>query len=113
MAKWVKGQSGNPDGRPKGSSNGFTEMRGKFMEVFQQLGGTDGLKAWVEKDPKNQDTFYRLIVQLVPKESNVTLDTTPATPEDRAVQAANAFFAAAMGDRPESGADSEPDTMPH
>jgi len=45
---WVKGQSGNPAGRPKGSKNRITDLTKVFLEAFYaDLPGNPGGKAFL------------------------------------------------------------------
>lgn len=109
---WKKGQSGNPLGKPKGAKNKFTKMKESFASVFKQVGGTKALRTWVEADPENKKAFYEMIVRLMPKDSNVSIEGTITT-SDRAVRAAESFFERALGERPGSGDGSESPTLPH
>ena len=76
---WEKGQSGNLTGRPKGSRNKFTHLRDEFMLAFEEIGGREALVKWAESNP---DQFYKLIVQMLPKERIVDMTTRTATLED-------------------------------
>ena len=37
------GKSGNPNGRPKGAKNRYTEIKESFLKAFDKLGGSNGL----------------------------------------------------------------------
>ena len=65
---WVKGQSGNPGGRPVGLKDKASEIRLSFYEAFNKTGGIVGLIKWVNKDNSNKKEFYKLLLQLLPKE---------------------------------------------
>ena len=59
---------GNPKGvgRPKGRRNRLTvEVKAALETVFEERGGTAGLKAWSDQDP---GAFYQLWGRLLPKE---------------------------------------------
>ena len=59
-----KGHTGNPNGRPKGSKNKFTQSaKEAFQLAFDKLGGAVGLAKWA-KD--NQGEFYKLYSKLIP-----------------------------------------------
>ena len=66
MAKFEKGKSGNPKGRTKGSKNKFTSLKDSFLEVYQMLGGTEGLCEWAEDSKANKKTFYQMICRMLP-----------------------------------------------
>jgi|SRR5208283_2851086 len=74
-------EPGNP-GRPKGTPNKFTQLKGAFIEAFEEIGGKDGLSAWA-KQSRNRAEFYRLISKLFPKE--VELSGTDSGPIDHKV----------------------------
>ena len=87
MALYKKGQSGNPSGRPKGTKNRVTkDIKSAYLEVFQRLGGIDGLKKWAEG---NRDIFYGQISKMLPKdlqiksEHDLTINIISAIPEPR------------------------------
>lgn len=63
-----KGQSGNPAGKKKGSTNRFTDLKTSFLSVYQRLGGDDALLKWAQDDPRNQSTFYIMLKSMLPKE---------------------------------------------
>jgi len=56
---------GNP-GRPKGAKNKFTSLRSSFLEVFEKLGGTQGLLDWCARSSKNQAQFYSWVTKMLP-----------------------------------------------
>ena len=60
------GQSGNPKGRFKGSTNKITkDLKTAYLEAFELRGGVQGLLDWSEKSP---DAFYGQISKMLPKE---------------------------------------------
>jgi len=64
-------------GRPKGMKNHFTSLKDSFLEVFEKLGGTDGLLEWA-KINRNKSEFYRMVTKMLPAnvavEANVKAD---------------------------------------
>ena len=72
MARFERGKSGNPNGRPKGSKNKLTELKDAYLGVFDGLGGQKGLKEWVEAHPRNKTAFYGWLTKMLP--ANVQVD---------------------------------------
>ena len=68
----MPGESGNPKGRPKGSKNKFTTLKDAFLGVFEDVGGREGLKDWVNESKANRREFYRMITKMLP--ANVSVD---------------------------------------
>ena len=73
------GDKGNPNGRPKGSENKFTNLKQSFLDVFEKIEKESEKNSEVKslyklaiKNDKNQMTFYQIISKMLP--SNVTVD---------------------------------------
>ena len=65
------GQSGNPNGRPKGSRDKINEaFLSDFAEVWEQH-GKDAMLKVAQADPA---TFVRVAASLLPKENNHNVD---------------------------------------
>ena len=68
QAQWQPGQSGNPNGRPKGSRNKFSET---FLADFLATWEAHG-KAVLEHVATNYPSvFLRVAAQVMPKDLNV------------------------------------------
>jgi hypothetical protein len=62
-------------GRPKGSTNKIPRrVKEDIIEVFEALGGTDGMLNWALADDKNKTEFYRMYGRLAPTEQKVVGD---------------------------------------
>lgn len=70
---FVKGQSGNPEGRSKGTPNKLTKtVREKVLNVFNELQEDPKtcLLAWAKEEPTE---FYKIASKLIPTELNATI----------------------------------------
>ena len=68
-----KGQSGNPDGRPKGAKDKLPRsVKDKFDYLYDEVGGNEGFKKWIMKNDHNRGVFYGWYSKMLP--SNVTAD---------------------------------------
>jgi len=48
----------------------LTNLKHSFLEVYEKLGGTDGLYEWVDSNNRNKSQFYNMIHKMLP--SNLT-----------------------------------------
>jgi hypothetical protein len=72
-ATGVPFKKGDPRaGRPKGTTNHFTSLKDSFLEVFEKLGGTEGLLTWVKSGNRNKAEFYRMVTKMLP--ANVSVE---------------------------------------
>ena len=91
MPLYEKGQSGNPQGRRKGSRNRLTQgLKDAYLGAFDSLGGMEGLIVWGKKNP---DLFYGQISKMLPKgieinsESELVINIISNIPEPKALPA--------------------------
>ena len=68
---WVKGVSRNPAGRPKGSKHKMTQIREDWLSAYKEGGGK---KLFAELIKKDLSTFFKLGVQMLPKDVNLDVD---------------------------------------
>ena len=52
---------------PSGTPN-YKEVRSDFVWVYKRMGGKKALLAWASHSKDAQETFYRELLRLVPKE---------------------------------------------
>ena len=72
--------TGPGPGRPKGSTNKFTDLKQAYLDVFEKIekegqkkeGGIKSLFEWATKNDRNQGAFYQMIARMLP--SNVDAD---------------------------------------
>jgi len=70
-----KGESGNPNGREKGSKNKFTSLKEEFLKAFHDEDGIDGargMKKLIKDSTRNKFIFLQMCSRMLP--SNVTID---------------------------------------
>ena len=63
----------NPEGKQSGTIDKMKRIKVAFLDVFEKTGGVESLVAWVNKDDRNRETFYRLLLTVLPKESALEL----------------------------------------
>lgn len=68
---WVKGVSGNKNGRPVGSKNKFTKIREDWLAAYEDGGGKALFAKLIKTDLV---TFMKLGVQMLPKDVSVDVD---------------------------------------
>lgn len=66
-------------GRPKGSTNKFTDLKKMYLDTFEKIEIEGGKKnntvktlyAWTIKNDKNQGMFYQMISKMLPSSLDV------------------------------------------
>jgi hypothetical protein len=67
-----KGQSGNPNGRPKGSKNSCSLAKQAFFDIFFEIKGKEKIKELL-KDKRNLKYFlFHVIPPLLPRREEIT-----------------------------------------
>jgi len=70
--RYKKGQSGNPNGRPRGAKDKIARSAKETIEkAVEQIGGVDELVAWAKKNNRNQEKLYDWYFSMLPKNTDV------------------------------------------
>lgn len=60
-------------GRPRGVPNKVTRnAKENILQVYERLGGAEGLYEWCLQDPKNQGEFYKFYSRLLPIDAQLS-----------------------------------------
>lgn len=89
---FLPGQSGNPNGRPKGSRNKLTEA---FLSDFLGAWNENGKAALLKVASEDPSTFVRVAASLMPKEMKIDHSVIDLTDEQLEFRARE--LAAALG----------------
>jgi hypothetical protein len=73
MARWQKGQSGNPAGRPKGARDALSQA--VYKEMLEDW-GKHGLATIKQVRETRPELYLQSIIRLVPTAHDLTLDDT-------------------------------------
>ena len=77
LGKWLK--TGGK-GRVPGSKNRITaNIKADIQAVFQLLGGKKAMAEWAGRSDNNRALFYRMVVQILPKEVAMSANISHST----------------------------------
>jgi hypothetical protein len=77
LGKWLK--TGGK-GRVPGSKNRITaNIKADIQAVFQLLGGRKAMAEWAGRSDNNRALFYRMVVQILPKEVAMSANISHST----------------------------------
>lgn len=111
---WKPGESGNPDGRAKGSKNDLTEAFLKALNDDFNKAAESGKKQGAEVIEKvradDPATYLKIVAALVPKDMNVRVDPLDEIDDDEleALYALLAAARAASKSHAEAGTETRP-----
>jgi hypothetical protein len=74
---WQAGQSGNPNGRPKGTKDAITKA---FVDDVTEDWGKNGPAALIAAREKNPGEYCRMVASLLPKDQNLKVDDGRQSP---------------------------------
>ena len=61
-------------GRPKGSTNKFTDLKDEFLKAFYDedgINGAEGIKKLIKDSPRNKIVFLQMITKMLPSSIGV------------------------------------------
>jgi hypothetical protein len=69
--RFLPGNNANPAGRGVGVRDKANQIKAAIFEAFEQTGGMKGMIEWIERDRRNRKEFYKMVLQILPKELNL------------------------------------------
>ena len=66
--------SPNPQGRSAGVKDKANQIKMAFLQAFEETGGLEGLITWINKSSLNKREFYKLMLNILPKELQIEGD---------------------------------------
>lgn len=64
----------NPTGKQAGSIDRAKAIKIAFLEAFDRIGGIDGLVRWIDENKLNKREFYKMMLSILPKETDIQED---------------------------------------
>ncbi|MCK4823668.1 hypothetical protein KA005_48395 [bacterium] len=66
--------TGPGPGRPKGSTNKFTDLKDEFLKAFHDedgIGGAEGIKKLIKDSSRNKIVFLQMITKMLPSNMGI------------------------------------------
>jgi len=61
-------------GKPKGTTPQHKSVKQAYLDVFQRLGGVDGMLQWATASDDNLTEFYRMYSRMLPRNVDLSSD---------------------------------------
>lgn len=90
-APWKPGQSGNPNGRPKGSRNKLGEA---FIEDMHADWEAHGKDAIVRVRTEKPEQYLKVVASILPKDLNVNINKTDDLTDEQLIERIRSLDAA-------------------